>query len=114
MVIRILSIMSLKEIKYRNFKAKIVKLSNKQAKKEMIYGYYNPNESTIAIQENLGKISYVDTLLHEIAHFIADKSAIRLKNLGEEGVATFIGSEFCKVFLQNPKLLTFIKKNLSK
>ena len=106
--------MSIKEIKYRNHKAKIVKLTRKQAINDGIWGYYDPNESTIAIQENLGKITYVDTLLHEIAHFIADKSSIRLKNLGEEGVATFIGSEFCKVFLQNPKLLTFIKRNLSK
>ena len=54
-VIRILSIMSLKEIKYRNFKAKIIKLSKKQAKKDMIYGYYNPNESTIAIQRKFRK-----------------------------------------------------------
>ena len=106
--------MSLKEIKYRNFKAKIIKLSNKQAKKEMIYGYYNPNESTIAIQENLGKISYIDTLLHEIAHFIADKSAIRLKNLGEEGTVTFVADEFSKIFLQNPELLNFIKRCTTK
>ena len=45
---------------------------------------------------------------------IAHKSEIRLKNLGEEGVASFIGSEFSKVFLQNPKLVTLIKRCTAK
>ena len=59
-------------------------------------------------------ITLLDTLLHEIAHMIAHKSEIRLKNLGEEGVASFIGSEFSKVFLQNPKLVNLIKKCVAK
>jgi len=102
--------MILKEIKYRNFKVKIVKLARKDAKKENIYGYYDTDKSIIALSEDLKKITLLDTLLHEIAHMIAHKSSIRLKNLGEEGVATFIGSEFSKIFLQNPKLITFIKR----
>ena len=106
--------MTISEIKYKNHKAKIVKLTKKQAKKENIWGYYDPNESIIAIQENLGNFTYLDTLLHEIAHFIANKSEIRLKNLGEEGIATFIGSEFSKVFIQNPKLVSLIKRCIAK
>ena len=102
--------MILKEIKYRNFKVKIVKLTRKQAIKDNIWGYYDTNKSVIAVQENLKNITLLDTLLHEIAHMIAHKSSIRLKNLGEEGVATFIGSEFSKIFLQNPKLITFIRR----
>ena len=101
--------MILKEIKYRNFKVKIVKLARKDAKKENIYGYYDTK--TLRFQtQGVEKITLLDTLLHEIAHMIAHKSSIRLKNLGEEGVATFIGSEFSKIFLQNPKLITFIKR----
>ena len=99
-----------KIIKYRNFKIKVVKLTKKQAKKENIWGYYDSNKSVIGIQENIKKITLLDTLLHEIAHMIADKSQTRIKNLGEEGVALFIGSEFSKIFLQNPKLLTLIKR----
>jgi len=106
--------MILKEIKYRNFKVKIVKLTRKQAIKDNIWGYYDSNKSVIAIQENLKKITLLDTLLHEIAHMIAHKSEIRLKNLGEEGVASFIGSEFSKVFLQNPKLINLIKRCTAK
>ena len=106
--------MSLKEIKYRNHKAKIVKLTRKQAINDGIWGYYDPNESAIAIQENLNNYTYLDTLLHEIAHFIANKSSIRLINLGEEGSATFIGSEFSKVFIQNPKLISLIKRCIKK
>ena len=105
--------MILKEIKYRNFKVKIVKLARKDAKKDNIWGYYDTDKSIIAIQEDIKNITLLDTLLHEIAHMIAHKSEIRLKNLGE-GVASFIGSEFSKVFLQNPKLVTLIKKCTSK
>jgi len=102
--------MILKEIKYRNFKAKIVKLTRKQAKSGSMYGCYFPNTQTIAIQEKLPKITLLDTMLHEIGHFIADKSKIRLANLGEEGTVNFVASEFAKIFMQNPKLLTFIKR----
>ena len=106
--------MILNLIKYRNFKIKVVKLAKKDAKKNNIWGYYDPEKSIIAIQEGIKRITLLDTLLHEIAHMIAHKSSIRLKNLGEEGVASFIGSEFSKVFLQNPKLLTLIKRCTTK
>jgi len=106
--------MILKEIKYRNYKAKIVELTRKQASSGNMYGCYYPNTQTIAIQEKLPKLTLLDTMLHEIGHFIADKSKIRLANLGEEGITTFVGSEFAKVFMQNPKLLTFIKRCTAK
>jgi Zn-dependent peptidase ImmA (M78 family) len=106
--------MILKEIKYRNFKAKIVKLTRKQAKYGNMYGCYFPDTQTIAIQEKLSNYTLLDTMLHEIGHFIADKSKIRLANLGEEGITTFVGSEFAKVFMQNPKLITFIKRCTAK
>ena len=106
--------MILKEIKYRNFKAKIVKLTRKQAKYGNMSGCYFPDTQTIAIQEKLSNYTLLDTMLHEIGHFIADKSKIRLKNLGEEGITTFVGSEFAKVFMQNPKLITFIKRCTAK
>ena len=102
--------MLIKQIRYRNYKAKVVKLTRKQAKKGGMYGCYFPDTQTIAIQEKLPKYTLLDTLLHEIAHFIADKSSIRLANLGEEGTASFIGAEFAKVFLQNPQLTSFIKR----
>lgn len=98
------------EIRYRNFKAKIVKITKKQAEIGNMYGCYNPNTQTIYIQENLTKLALLNTVLHEIGHFIADKSSIRLKNLGEEGIVTFVADEFSKIFLQNPELLAFIKR----
>ena len=98
------------EIRYRNYKAKIVKITKKQAEIGNMYGCYNPNTQTIYIQENLTKLALLNTLLHEIGHFIADKSSIRLKNLGEEGIVTFVADEFSKIFLQNPELLAFIKR----
>ena len=106
--------MVLKEIKYRNYKIKLVKLTKKQAKKDNMWGCYYPNKSTIAIQEKLSKPIFLDTLLHEICRMIADKSSIRLKNLGEEGICTFIGSELSKVFLQNPRLVNLIKRKVAK
>ena len=102
--------MLIKEIRYRNFKAKVVKLTRKQAKSGNMYGCYFPDTQTIAIQEKLSKYTLLDTMLHEIGHFIADKSKIRLANLGEEGITSFIGSEFAKVFIQNPQLINFIKR----
>tara|TARA_Y100000361_G_scaffold86741_1_gene77018 strand:- start:74 stop:397 length:324 start_codon:yes stop_codon:yes gene_type:complete len=102
------------EIRYRNYKAKIVKISKKQAESGNMYGCYNPNTQTISIQENLTKLALLNTVLHEIGHFIADKSSIRLKNLGEEGTVTFVADEFSKIFLQNPELLNFIKRCTSK
>ena len=98
------------EIRYRNFKAKIVKITKKQAEIGNMYGCYNPNTQTIYIQENLTKLALLNTVLHEIGHFIADKSSIRLKNLGEEGIVTFVADEFSKIFLQNPELIAFIKR----
>ena len=106
--------MILKEIKYRNYKAKIVELTRKQASSGNMYGCYYPNTQTIAIQEKLPKLTLLDTMLHEIGHFIADKSSIRLKNLGEEGTVNFVASEYTKVFLQNPKLINFIKRCTAK
>ena len=98
------------EIRYRNYKAKIVKITKKQAEIGNMYGCYNPNTQTIYIQENLTKLALLNTVLHEIGHFIADKSSIRLKNLGEEGIVTFVADEFSKIFLQNPELVAFIKR----
>jgi len=102
--------MILKEIRYRNYKAKVVKSTRKQAEKGNMYGCYYPDTQTIAIQEKLPKFTLLDTMLHEIGHFIAHKSKIRLANLGEEGITSFIGSEFAKIFTQNPQLIKFIKK----
>jgi hypothetical protein len=47
--------MILKEIRYRNYKAKVVKLTRKQAEKGNMYGCYYPDTQTIAIQEKLKK-----------------------------------------------------------
>ena len=58
--------------------------------------------------------NYLIILLHEISHFIAHKSKTKLANKGEEGIAEFIGSEFSKIFLQNPKLINIIKHWIKK
>ena len=100
----------IEQIKYKNYRAKVKKMSVKQAKKENAFGLYYPTKSTIFIQNNLNPKNYLNILFHEIAHFIAHKSKTKLANKGEEGIAEFIGSEFSKIFLQNPKLINFIKQ----
>ena len=97
----------LKVIKYKNFKVKIRKLTIKQAKLENAYGLYIPQKSAIYIQQNLSPKNYLDILFHEIFHMILDKSGE--KPTGEEKTANLIGTEFSKIFFQNPKLINVIK-----
>ena len=104
----------IEQIKYKNYRAKVKKMSVKQAKKENAFGLYYPTKSTIFIQNNLNPKNYLNILIHEIAHFIAHKSKTKLANKGEEGIAEFIGSEFSKIFLQNPKLINIIKHCIKK
>ena len=102
--------MELKLIKYKNFKATVTTMSRKTATEHGLYGFYTPANNTIVIQKDLNKRDYLDTLIHEIFHFVADKSDINFKNLGEEGIAKFVGSEFSKILIQNPKLVNLIKR----
>jgi len=46
-------------------------------------------------------------LLHELAHFVLDKTD--KKPNSEESFAVMV-EEFAKIFLQNPKLINFIKQ----
>ena len=101
--------MKIDKIKYKNFKATVTTMSRKTATQHGLYGFYTPNNNTIVIQKDLNKRDYLDTLIHEIFHFVADKSGIKFRNLGEEGVAKFVGSEFSKILIQNPKLVNVIK-----
>ena len=96
----------LKVIKYKNFKVKIRKLTIKQAKLENAYGLYIPQKSAIYIQQNLSPKNYISILLHELAHFILDKTD--KKPNSEESFAAMV-EEFAKIFIQNPKLINVIK-----
>jgi len=97
----------IKEIKYKNYKVKIRKMGLKQAQLENAYGLYIPNKSSIYIQNNLSPKNYIAVLLHELAHFVLDKTD--KKPNSEESFAVMV-EEFAKIFLQNPKLINFIKQ----
>ena len=97
----------IKEIKYKNYKVKVKKMGLKQAQKEDAYGLYLPKKSTIYIQNNLSPTNYLSILLHELAHFVLDKT--EKKPNSEESFAVMV-EEFTKIFLQNPKLINFIKQ----
>lgn len=79
----------------------------KQAQKENAYGLYLPQKSAIYIQQNLSPKNYIAVLLHELAHFVLDKT--EKKPNSEESFAVMV-EEFAKIFLQNPKLINFIKQ----
>ena len=79
----------------------------KQAQKENAYGLYLPQKSAIYIQQNLSPKNYIAVLLHELAHFVLDKT--EKKPNSEESFALMV-EEFAKIFLQNPKLINFIKQ----
>tara|TARA_R110002012_G_scaffold292518_1_gene487753 strand:+ start:1878 stop:2195 length:318 start_codon:yes stop_codon:yes gene_type:complete len=102
--------MKIDKIKYKNFKASVTTMSRKTATEHGLYGFYTPNNNTIVIQKDLNKKIYLDTLIHEIFHFVADKSKVNFRNLGEEGIAKFVGTEFSKILIQNPKLVNLIKR----
>tara|TARA_B100001250_G_scaffold385523_1_gene381339 strand:- start:304 stop:624 length:321 start_codon:yes stop_codon:yes gene_type:complete len=97
----------IKEIKYKNYKVKVKKMGLKQAQLENAYGLYYPQKSTIYIQQNLSPTNYLSILLHELAHFVLDKT--EKKPNSEESFAVMV-EEFAKIFLQNPKLINFIKQ----
>jgi len=97
----------IKEIKYKNYRVKVRKMGLKQAQKENAYGLYIPKKSTIYIQQNLSPKNYISVLLHELAHFVLDKT--EKKPNSEESFAAMV-EEFAKIFLQNPKLINFIKQ----
>jgi hypothetical protein len=94
------------QIKYKKYKVKVYKMTVKQAKLHNAYGIYN--NSRIFIQENLSNKNFIDTLFHEIAHFIIDKTKNPPKS--EEAAAYFVGTEFSRIFFQNPSFIDFIKK----
>ena len=94
-------------IKYKNYRVKIKKMTIKQAKSENAFGLYLSDKSTIFIQKNLSVKNYLSILFHELGHFIIDKAKIKPKS--EESFAILI-EEFSNIFLQNPKLLNFIKQ----
>ena len=79
----------------------------KQAQQENAYGLYLPQKSAIYIQQNLSPKNYIAVLLHELAHFVLDKT--EKKPNSEESFALMV-EEFAKIFLQNPKLINFIKQ----
>ena len=79
----------------------------KQAQKENAYGLYLPQKSAIYIQQNLSPKNYIAVLLHELAHFVLDKT--EKKPNSEESFALMV-EQFAKIFLQNPKLINFIKQ----
>jgi Zn-dependent peptidase ImmA (M78 family) len=70
------------------------------------WGYIDENR-TIFVNKNLSPKNYLSILFHELGHFIIDKAKIKPKS--EESFAILI-EEFSNIFLQNPKLLNFIKQ----
>lgn len=101
-----------KEIVYRNSIAKIVLISNENAKKRGILGQYNPNENTIEIDKKLkeNKELLLEVVLHEIMHFVIDKSNQEIRS--EEKTVDGLAKAMSKVFINNKNIVNFIKRCL--
>ena len=101
-----------KEIVYRNSIAKITYIDHDLAKKRGILGQYNPNKTTIEIDKKLkeNKELLLEVVLHEIMHFVIDKSNQEIRS--EEKTVDGLAKAIAKIFINNKNIVNFIKRCL--
>lgn len=101
-----------KEITYRNSVAKIIPISHENAKKRGILGEYDPNKTTIEIDNKLkeNKELLLEVVLHEIMHFVIHKSNQEIRS--EEKTVDGLAKAMAKVFMNNKNIVNFIKRCL--
>jgi len=101
-----------KEIVYRNSTAKIAYIDHDLAKKRGILGEYDPNKTRIEIDKDLqhNKELLLEVVLHEIMHFVIDKSNQEIRS--EEKTVDGLAKAMTKVFINNKSIVQFIKRCL--
>ena len=99
-----------KEIVYRNSIAKIIPITHENAKKRGILGEYDPNKTTIEIDKDLenNKELLLEIVLHEIMHFVIDKSNQEIRS--EERTVDGLARAMTKVFINNKEVVQFIRR----
>lgn len=77
-----------------------------------IFGDFSYINSRIRIEENLKGSALVDTVLHEILHAIWKLGQLKDKREDEERAVAIMATYLTQVLRDNPKMLTWLKKNL--
>ena len=79
---------------------------------EELFGDFSYINSRIRIEENLKGTALVDTVLHEILHAIWKLGQLKDKREDEERAVAIMATYLTQVLRDNPKMLTWLKKNL--
>ena len=79
---------------------------------EELFGDFSYINSRIRIEENLKGSALVDTVLHEILHAIWKLGQLKDKREDEERAVAIMATYLTQVLRDNPKMLTWLKKNL--
>jgi|TARA_R110000850_G_scaffold14139_3_gene45327 predicted nucleic acid-binding protein len=77
-----------------------------------LFGDFSYINSRIRIEENLKGSALVDTVLHEILHAIWKLGQLKDKREDEERAVAIMATYLTQVLRDNPKMLTWLKKNL--
>jgi len=77
-----------------------------------LFGDFSYINSRIRIEENLKGTALVDTVLHEILHAIWKLGQLKDKREDEERAVAMMETYLTQVLRDNPKMLTWLKKNL--
>jgi predicted nucleic acid-binding protein len=77
-----------------------------------LFGDFSYINSRIRIEENLKGTALVDTVLHEILHAIWKLGQLKDKREDEERAVAIMATYLTQVLRDNPKMLTWLKKNL--
>lgn len=79
---------------------------------EELFGDFSYINSRIRIEQNLKGTALVDTVLHEILHAIWKLGQLKDKREDEERAVAIMATYLTQVLRDNPKMLTWLKKNL--
>tara|TARA_R110001606_G_scaffold99217_1_gene219024 strand:- start:452 stop:751 length:300 start_codon:yes stop_codon:yes gene_type:complete len=77
-----------------------------------LFGDFSYINSRIRIEQNLKGTALVDTVLHEILHAIWKLGQLKDKREDEERAVAIMATYLTQVLRDNPKMLTWLKKNL--
>ena len=87
---------------------------------EECYGEYSSQENKITIASTISDADIANTLIHEIIHAcvwyggLKDDGAELEEDKKEERVVNVIANQLSQILRDNPKILTVIKKGLTK
>lgn len=79
-----------------------------------MFGDFSYINSRIRIEEKLVGAVLVDTVLHELNHAVWAMGQLKTKAQTEERAVSVMATYWTQIYRDNPHLLTWIKKNLTK